>query len=62
MTKDKVASILSEIALLLELKGESSFKIRAYENAARALLQLDEDLAECLALAHDLGHPQGKRQ
>lgn len=58
MTKDKVASILSEIALLLELKGESSFKIRAYENAARALLQLDEDLAE-LVKENRLGSIKG---
>jgi DNA polymerase (family 10) len=37
MTKDQVAGILSEIAILLELKGENPFKSRAYANAARAL-------------------------
>lgn len=37
MTKDKVAEILTEIATLLELKGENPFKSRAYVNAARAL-------------------------
>jgi DNA polymerase (family 10) len=39
-----VARILDEIAALLELKGENPFKIRAYENAARALDGLTEDL------------------
>jgi DNA polymerase (family 10) len=37
MTKDEVAEILTEIATLLELKGENPFKSRAYINAARAL-------------------------
>ena len=37
MTKDQVADILTEIATLLELKGENPFKSRAYVNAARAL-------------------------
>jgi len=40
----EVARILDEIASLLELKGENPFKIRAYENAARALEGLTEDL------------------
>jgi DNA polymerase (family 10) len=39
MTKDQVAEILTEIATLLELKGENPFKSRAYVNAARALEQ-----------------------
>jgi len=37
MTKDQVCTILEEIALLLELKGENVFKFRAYQNAVRAL-------------------------
>jgi DNA polymerase (family 10) len=37
MTKDEIAEILTEIATLLELKGENPFKSRAYVNAARAL-------------------------
>jgi len=37
MTKDQVTEILTEIATLLELKGENPFKSRAYVNAARAL-------------------------
>jgi DNA polymerase (family 10) len=39
-----VAAAMSEIAELLELKGESSFRIRAYENAARTLGNLPEDI------------------
>jgi DNA polymerase (family 10) len=37
MTKEEIASILEQIAALLELKGENPFKIRAYVNAARAI-------------------------
>ena len=44
MDKRDVARILDEIALLLELKGENPFKIRAYGNAARAVDGLTDDL------------------
>ncbi|ABX31222.1 PHP domain protein [Petrotoga mobilis SJ95] len=44
MDKKTVIDILDEISLLLELKGENPFKIRAYYNAARALETLDEDI------------------
>lgn len=44
MDKKEVSSILEEIGVLLELKGENPFKTRAYENAARALLSLPGDL------------------
>lgn len=44
MDKRTVATILDEIGTFLELKGENTFKIRAYQNAARLLLSLDEDL------------------
>jgi len=37
MTKDKIAETLTDIATLLELKGENPFKSRAYVNAARAI-------------------------
>jgi DNA polymerase (family 10) len=40
----EVARVLDEIGSLLELKGENPFKIRAYENAARAIDGLTEDL------------------
>ena len=39
-----VSTVLKEIALLLELKDENPFKIRAYSNAARSIEILQEDL------------------
>ena len=44
-----MAGILSDIAVLLELKGENPFKSRAYVNAARALENLSEPLEELIA-------------
>ena len=49
MTKDQVALILTEIATLLELKGENPFKSRAYVNAARSLEALNEPLEPIFA-------------
>jgi DNA polymerase (family 10) len=49
MDKDRVAEILLEIGVLLELKGENSFKTRAYGAAARALEVLPEPLAKVVA-------------
>ena len=40
----EVAWIMSEIADLLELKGESIFKIRAYQKAAKVIANLGVDL------------------
>jgi DNA polymerase (family 10) len=39
-----VAAALTEVAELLELKNESGFRIRAYENAAKALGNQTEDV------------------
>ncbi|MCW5551555.1 MAG: DNA polymerase/3'-5' exonuclease PolX [Verrucomicrobiae bacterium] len=49
MDKDKVAEILVDIGTLLELRGENPFKTRAYTNAARALENLAEPLAQIVA-------------
>jgi len=49
MDKDKVAEILLEIGVLLELKGENPFKTRAYAAAARTLDGLGEPLARLVA-------------
>jgi len=49
MDKGKVAEILVEIGLLLELKGENPFKTRAYGNAARAMENLAEPLEKIVA-------------
>lgn len=45
LTRDQVIDVLERIALLLELQGENPFKIRAYQNGARALEMLESDLA-----------------
>jgi DNA polymerase (family X) len=37
MNKEQIAGVLERIAMLLELKGENPFKVRAYTNAARAI-------------------------
>src|SRR5262245_20392347 len=49
MDKDRVAEILVEIGILLELKGENPFKTRAYANAARALESLSEPLEKLIS-------------
>ncbi len=49
MDKEQIAEILSEIGILLELKGENPFKTRAYANAARALEALSEPLQKIIA-------------
>jgi len=43
LSRDDLADVLDEIALLLELKGENSFKIRAYRNGAETVRQFDGD-------------------
>ncbi|MCH6258008.1 DNA polymerase/3'-5' exonuclease PolX [Puniceicoccaceae bacterium K14] len=49
MTKNEIADVLTEIATLLELKGENPFKIRAYQNGARNLEALEDDLGELIS-------------
>lgn len=49
MEKRDVVRTLQEISVLLELKGENPFKVRAYEGAARALEGLTEDLETLVA-------------
>jgi DNA polymerase (family 10) len=49
MTKNEIAEVLNEIGVLLELKGENPFKVRAYHAGARALEALEEDLGTVVA-------------
>jgi DNA polymerase (family 10) len=49
MDKEQIAEILSEIGVLIELKGENPFKTRAYANAARTLETLTEPLDKLVA-------------
>lgn len=49
MTKDEVASALEEIGVLLQLKGENDFKVKAYTTGSRTVSQLDGDLKQMVA-------------
>jgi DNA polymerase (family 10) len=44
--KKQIARILNEIGVLLELKGENPFKVRAYANSARIIEMLNEDIGQ----------------
>ena len=46
VTRDHLADILDQIALLLELKGENPFKIRAYRNGAEIVRSFDGDIVD----------------
>ncbi|MGK0456356.1 MAG: DNA polymerase (family 10) [Zhongshania aliphaticivorans] len=48
MKKADIVGVLEEIAVLLELRGENPFKIRAYTTGARALETQEEDLGELI--------------
>ena len=58
MDRKAIATVLEEMALLLDLAGENPFKIRAYENAARAVLTFPGDLEEA-ALRGELAQIKG---
>lgn len=50
MKKAEIAAVLTDIATLLELKGENPFKIRAYVSGARVIESLsEEEIAERVA-------------
>lgn len=48
MDNRAIEAVLSEIAELLELKGENTFKVRAYQNGARTIGSLAEDAGAML--------------
>jgi DNA polymerase (family 10) len=58
MDRFQVADVLDEIAAHLEFRGENPFKVRAYENGARVLRDLEEDL-EGLVRSGDLRKQRG---
>src|SRR5437868_5042774 len=59
MTKNQIADVLSEIGLLLELKGENPFKIRAYQTGARALEAIEDAELTRLIAAGELQSVKG---
>jgi len=48
MDREQVAAVLAEIGTLLELQGENKFKVNAYINGARAVQQMEGDLADAV--------------
>ncbi|MES2477158.1 MAG: DNA polymerase/3'-5' exonuclease PolX [Verrucomicrobiota bacterium] len=46
MTRENLAEVLEEIALLLELKGENPFKIRAYRQGAETVRNFEGEIVE----------------
>src|SRR6266852_4342502 len=49
MDKNQLASLLDEVATLLELKeGSNPFEVRAYQNAARSVSALDGDIEQLI--------------
>jgi len=53
MTGEDMAQVLSRIAVLMELKGENPFKIRAYETGAEIVESFPGDIV-ARAAANDL--------
>jgi DNA polymerase (family 10) len=51
MTKSEIVDALETIAVLLELRGDNPFKIRAYQTGARALDVLEDDLGDLIETA-----------
>lgn len=49
LDKKAIASVLRQIAGLLELRGENAFRVRAFETAARALGTFTGDLRQAIA-------------
>ncbi|MGB0743852.1 MAG: DNA polymerase/3'-5' exonuclease PolX [Opitutales bacterium] len=58
MDKADIVEVLEDIAVLLELKGENPFKIRAYQAGARVLETMEADLDELIE-AGELGSVKG---
>src|SRR6185295_12512759 len=57
MDPKQIARVLEEIAAMLELAGENAFKVRAYENGAKALFAFQGDLREVVATREHLKTP-----
>jgi DNA polymerase (family X) len=49
MNNADIASVLDEMADLLELRGENAFRVRAYRNGARTIQDMQESVAEIIA-------------
>ena len=54
MENSRVADVFEQIADILEIQGENPFRVRSYRNAARAVADLAEPLADLAARGADL--------
>ncbi|MEM7476484.1 MAG: helix-hairpin-helix domain-containing protein, partial [Planctomycetota bacterium] len=46
MNNADIARVFEEMAELLELRGENAFRVRAYRNGAKTILELDEAVSD----------------
>ncbi len=53
-TNEQIAELFENMGTLLEMKGDTIFKIRAYQRAARTIEQLPSPLAQAVADGEDL--------
>lgn len=54
LCNEELARVFEDISRLLEVKGDSTFKIRAYHNAARIIAAHPEELRDMVARGADL--------
>ena len=53
-SNEQIAELFDNMASLLEMKGDTIFKIRAYQRAARTIEQLSSPLAQAVENGEDL--------
>ena len=53
-TNEQIAELFEDLGTLLEMKGDTVFKIRAYQRAARTIEQLSSPLSQALEKGEDL--------
>ena len=54
LTNQQIAELLENMGSLLEMKGDTVFKIRAYQRAARTIEQLPAPLAQSIDSGEDI--------
>ena len=57
VTNRQIAEVLSSIASMLENQNSNPYRIQAYRNAARGILDLNEPAADILARGEELAVP-----
>ena len=59
VNNDDIAQLFQNMGTLLEMKGDSVFKVRAYQRAARTIENLSFPLAQAVADGTDLKNIPG---